>query len=95
MAAGKYTEHIARTEQKTFNIVRQEIALQRKTSSCITDVADISSKPTPLCSPSLLPSLESNSISIASLLKELAYLAMLFILRMTCIARSAGQKKKK
>ena len=45
----------------------------------ITYISDIYTQASPMCSPSSLPSNKPHSISLASLLADIAYLAMLFI----------------
>ena len=62
-----------------------------KYASCITNIQDISIETTPLYSTSSPPSNEINSISLALVLTELAYFAMLFILQLTRAAISVRQ----
>ena len=77
------------------SILGQIILLQRKKAICIANNLHISTNPTPLCSPSFLASNEFNSISLAPLLAELAYLIMLFILQLMHTAGSVRQLKNK
>ena len=68
-----------------------------KSTLCREHFLDISTRATPLCSPSSVPSSELKSISLASLLAKLAYLAtcMLFILQLDFTVCNGGQLKNK
>ncbi len=66
-----------------------------KIAPCITNIVDISTKPTPFYSSFSPPSNESDFISLWWLSVELASLVMLFILQLTHNANSVYQLKNK
>ena len=57
--------------------------IPKKNAPCITNILNVSTNPIPLSSPFTSPSSGLNFISVASLLAELAYLYVLFILQLT------------
>ncbi len=63
-------------------------------SSCVKNVVNISTKPTPSSLPSLPPQNDPNSGALALLLTHFAYLDMLFILQLDCTAGRLGYKQK-
>ena len=76
-------------------ILRQMDLFQMKNASCIVNILDIYTKLIPLYSPSPPQSSEPNSISLALLLTELAYLAMIFIFQVPHTADSRYHLKNK
>ena len=64
--------------QLIFRLLPQMILPEQNEPSYNTNILDISTKLTPLCLPSCSLSHESNSISLAPLLAELAHLHVIY-----------------
>ncbi len=62
---------------------------EKKKSPCVANILNIPTKPTPLYSPPSSPLKKPKSISLAPLLVELPYLAMLFIIQLTLTSSRA------
>ena len=78
---GPLLSHVMINRQPTTALWRNIVP--KKNMSCIVNISDISTKPSPLCSPSSPPSSEPNSCSSSPVLTELVFMTMLFILQLT------------
>ena len=68
-------------------LYRSNVSLRKKNALRFANVSDISTKLTPLCLPSSLPSCEPSYTTLVFVLLDLAYLDMLFIFQWTiCIS---------